>query len=223
MSSKNKMKKTRGNILLEFCVGIVAVLLVAGIPFYLAMLPPRTAPATVVSETGGKKGARVEALRQEKTDLMKYMETPVDGKSEGHWLAHKDTAEEKRACGFTAYISQTSGGVSGRLLVGFIRSEDVLIERIAFVADGDERVIPLQGAGRETVPLSDDNVSEIVELGFSSHLPVYKRTAISENVLLRFLGGNDSFEAELTNTQIRNFGRVLRLYEIELEMTEGDN
>lgn len=221
MDMKNRGKRARGNILLEFCVGAAVVLLVAGILLHLAVIPTLPAPEVAAAEDDGGKGGRYEALRQQKTDLEKYMEAREDGKDGGKWFAHKDAAEEERECGFTAYISQASGRVYGRVLVGFTRSEDVSVERIVFVADGDERVIPLQNTGRETVTLDGGNVSEIVELAIRDYLPVFRRAAISESVLLRFLGEGETFEAKLTDAQIRNFGRVLRLYEIDREMTEG--
>lgn len=221
MSVKRSGRMSRGNVLVEFCMGTVAVLLVAGIFLYLALAPAQPVEKVPVAENDARKEERYEALLQEKGDLEKYMEARPDEKDDKKWLVHKDPMEEERECGFAAYVSQTSGDVYGRVMVDFVHSEDVSVDRIVVVADGEERTITLGDAGRETVSLDDGDVSEIVELPIGDYLPIFKRMAISDNVILRFQGEGGEFERELTGAQIRNFDRTLRLYEVEREIAGG--
>lgn len=207
--------RMKGGSFVEFCLGVVTVLLVVSVLLYLVLVPTR--PAEKLSSVNKDIEYRYEILLQEKEEIEKGMEVYEDRMEGRKWLTPKNSADEEYECGFAAYISQASGDVHARVLIGFTRSEDVSVDRLLVVTDGVEQEIPMQDIKRESTPTEEGDVAEALTLPVDAYLPLLKRVAESGRVELRFLGEDDESDAFLAESQIRNLGRVLRLYEVYKE------
>ncbi len=210
--------RKRGGSFVEFCLGLGTALLVIASLVYLVMVPRGSGEKT--SALDNDIEYRYELLLQEKEELEKGMEVYEDRAEERKWLTPKASADEEYACGFAAYVSQASDDVHARVLIGFTRSEDASVDRLIVVADGEEQEIPMQDLRRESTPTEEGDVAEALVLPVDANLPLLKRVAASGRVELRFLGedgADEEFDALLAESQIRNLGKVLRLYEVYKE------
>lgn len=205
--------RLRGGMFVEFCIGIGAVLLIAAAFFYFMSVPARDVKET--SARDAELAKRYKTLSMEISESEKGMEIR---ENEGvKQVACEETDGEYEMCSFAASVWLTSADISLHTTIGFVRGEDASIEKIFLLADDEEYELPLGNAKRETEALDEERVGEKIELLEDDSFRQLRQAAKAERITVRFQGADEASYAQLTETQVQNLKRVLRLFELYRE------